>query len=235
MKTTHTLTAAVLALAVLTACNADRSTDGTNSAPTAATTPTSDATSPTGDMAGTAPAPTDAATTATGNATSDAAMTAVPPPGEAMGWLVVVNEHEIAAAEQARAKKVDGKVLDYANMMHKEHTTNLEQTRALEGKAGSIATTGLAAMQRAKGEAERTRLGALDGDAYERAYIDAMVKDHAEALAMLDRIIAAPETQDPLKQHLTTTRTHVARHLEQARALQSEAGGAGNATGAGNG
>ena len=236
MKTTVTLTAAVLAMAVLTACNSQQGTEGTNSAPTAATTPATTDTPPAGgDVMGGTPAATD--TTATGNATSDAAMTPLPPPGEAMGWLVVVNEHEIAAAEQARSKKVDGKVLDYANMMHKEHTQNLEQTRALEGKAGaSIAMTGLAAQQRTKGEAERARLAALNGDEYERAYVDAMVKDHTETLAMLDRLIAAPATQDPLKAHLTKTRAAVAMHLDQARTLQSEAGSAGgSATGSGSG
>jgi len=235
MKTTHTLTAAALALAVLTACNSgQQNTEGTNSAPTAATTPATTDTPPAGaDVAGGPPVGTDA--TATGNATSDAAMTPLPPPGEAMGWMTVVDEHEIAAAEQARSKKVDGKVLDYANMMHKEHTQHLEQTRALAKQAGTeITTTGVAAQQRAKGEAERARLAALNGDEYERAYIEAMVKDHADVLAMLDRMIAAPATQDPLKQHLTTTRAAVSKHLDQARALQSEAGGGtGGTTGTG--
>lgn len=226
MKTMHTLSAAALALAVLTACQSEQqATEGTNSAPTAATTPATTTTpNPSGDVAGGPAAST--GDTATGNATSDASMAALPPPGEAMGWMTVVDEHEIATAEQARSKKVDGKVLDYANMMHKEHTQHLEQTRAMAKTAGTeIAMTGAAAAQRTKGEAERARLAALEGDAYERAYVEAMVKDHTETLAMLDRLLAAPGMQDPMKQHLTTTRAAVSKHLDQARALQSEAGG----------
>ncbi|HEY4554951.1 MAG TPA: DUF4142 domain-containing protein [Lysobacter sp.] len=226
------LTAAVLSLAVLTACNQGGG-DGNNVGDAASTPAT---TSPDANAAGNDPAAApgeigaggmgagaDATGATPGSATAGAtAMTEA----DAVGMLVAINEHEIAAAEQARSKNVKGRVLEYANMMHKEHTQNLQQTRALEGSAGVTAGTGGdVAAQRTKSEAKRTQLASLSGDAYERAYIDAMVQDHQEALTMLDQRLIPAAQNAALRQHLTMTRDAVARHLEQARALQGGAAG----------
>lgn len=222
MNTKATLTAAVLSLAVLTACNsgtADRTDTGVAATPDATATSGDPAVAPGEIGAGGMGAAADPANTAMspGGAMSE---------GDAVGMLVAINEHEIAAAEQARSKNVKGRVLEYANMMHKEHTQNLQQTRALEGTAGVTAgTAGDVAAQRAKAEAKRAQLASLSGDAYERAYLEAMVEDHQEALTMLEQRLIPAAQNAALRQHLNTTRDHVARHLEQARALHS--GGAG--------
>lgn len=61
----------------------------------------------------------------------------------------------------------------------------------------------------------------LDGARFERGYIDAMVKGHADALAKIDNELlkAANET---VKNHLTKTRAAVAEHLAKAKALQAK-------------
>lgn len=142
--------------------------------------------------------------------------------GEALMLLMAVNDHEIAAADQARAKKVDGATLDYANLMRDEHGKNQADTRKL-ARAPAGAESDAVKAQKQKGAAELQTLSRLEGDAYEKAYIDAMVKGHTEVLAMLDaRLIPAAST-DPVRKHLTMTREHVAMHLERAKALQDAA------------
>ena len=78
----------------------------------------------------------------------------------------------------------------------------------------------LNAIRKHKGEQELEALGRTEGDAYARAYIDAMVKGHTEALDALDNRIIPAATRPEVKAHLDTTRGHVAQHLERAKALQ---------------
>jgi putative membrane protein len=134
----------------------------------------------------------------------------------ALGVLNAINEHEIAAARQALDKNVQGDVAAYAQQMIDEHTRNREQTAALQPDMQAPA----ARQQAAKGEQKREQLAGRDGDAFGRAYIDAMVTDHQEALAALDNQLI-PAAQSPeVAAHLRQTREHVAHHLERARELQ---------------
>ena len=52
-----------------------------------------------------------------------------------------------------------------------------------------------------------------------KAYIDAMVKGHTEALAVLDNKLIPKATTQAVKDHLAATREHVAHHLERAESL----------------
>lgn len=134
----------------------------------------------------------------------------------ALGVLNAINAHEIAAGEQALRKNVGGEVARYAQMMIDQHTQNREQTNAL----GPDQNAADAKAQRDKSTRELAALDKAEGDAYARAYVDAMVKDHGEALQMLDSTLIPGAGSPQVRQHLTTTRAHVARHLEEAKALQ---------------
>lgn len=140
--------------------------------------------------------------------------------GEALAFLIAVNEHEIATAEHARSKQVDGPVREYADMLHAEHSRNLSETRALSDSSGIAITDTPDAMQ-AKGEAQMQTMAALDGDAYEAAYVTAMVNGHTEALATIDNRLMAAAIDEPVKQHLITTRAAIVKHLDAAKQLQS--------------
>jgi putative membrane protein len=128
------------------------------------------ATAPEGAV--TPPDPNDqASVSGTTDAATDPTMPSAPMPGdtttnaatgqaEALALLVAVNEHEIAAAEQARSKGVDGEVREFADLMHREHSKNLAETQALApGAPGSSAQV---TKQREKGTAEIDRLAALE-------------------------------------------------------------------------
>lgn len=222
-NTRYQTNALLLTLALscaLSACNnADPPQD------TAATTP---------DTAITPPDPNDMSSASGDDTTPDAAAQTAPSSGptmadastgapsqaDALALLVAINEHEIAAAEQARSKGVDGDTRAFADLMHSEHGKNLAETQALAPAAPDSSPQ--VKQQRDKGEAELDTMGKLEGDAYEEAYADAMVKGHDEALKMLDTQLIPSAQDDAVKRHFNTTREHVAAHLEKAKALQND-------------
>lgn len=225
MKAVTSWTLATALVLALGACNGNDNadTDATGdmaAAPAAGTAADTTAATDTG-------MPTDAATPPEGTETNAGAATtgAMPTEGEALGTVIVVDQHEIDTAKQAQDKKVTGKVLDYAKMMVADHTKNMEQARALDGKNGvTIAMTGPADMMKTKGQAEMQQLATMDGDAYSKAYVDAMVNGHTEVLNALDTQLIPAAKDAQVKDFLTTTRAAVAKHLEAAKALQTPAG-----------
>ncbi|HEX2082852.1 MAG TPA: DUF4142 domain-containing protein, partial [Xanthomonadaceae bacterium] len=68
-------------------------------------------------------------------------------------------------------------------------------------------------------KAELDALAARCDDEYEKAYMDAMVKGHEEALAAIDEKMIPRATRDDVRQHLTDTRKHVEMHLTRAKEI----------------
>ncbi|KER83670.1 hypothetical protein GW16_14490 [Xanthomonas arboricola pv. celebensis] len=142
---------------------------------------------------------------------------------EALGTLSAINTSEISAANLALQKQVQGGVRDYAMQMVKEHTDNNQKLAKWSPDLSAAA----AKAQMSKGKTELAMLQKLDTKAFEAAYVTAMVKDHTDALAALDKqLIPAAKTPQVLA-HLQTTRSHVAEHLAAARTLQASNKGAG--------
>ena len=198
---TLSVVGALLALAVAGGCDRreipeNQPTPEPTSAAPAATNPTE-------------PAPAAEASPAAAPATDDAL---------ALGLLAAVNEHEIAAAQQAESKIVSAPVLAYAQMMEKQHGDNLAKTKSL----GSLAATPEVQAMKDKGKSDLEALGQKNGKDYETAYVDAMVSGHTEALALIDGRLLSLASAGPVKDHLTETRGHVAAHLEEAKKLQAK-------------
>ncbi|CAD2257137.1 DUF4142 domain-containing protein [Xanthomonas arboricola] len=142
---------------------------------------------------------------------------------EALGTLSAINTSEISAANLALQKQVQGGVRDYAMQMVKEHTDNNQKLAKWSPDLSAAA----AKAQMSKGKTELAMLQKLDTKAFEAAYVTAMVKDHTDALAALDKqLIPAAKTPQVLA-HLQTTRSHVAEHLAAAKTLQASSKGAG--------
>lgn len=198
---TLSVVGALLALALAGGCDRreipeNQPTPEPTSAAPAATNPTE-------------PAPAAEASPAAAPATDDAL---------ALGLLAAVNEHEIAAAQQAESKIVSAPVLAYAQMMEKQHGDNLAKTKSL----GSLAATPEVQAMKDKGKSDLEALGQKNGKDYETAYVDAMVSGHTEALALIDGRLLSLASAGPVKDHLTETRGHVATHLEEAKKLQAK-------------
>ena len=71
----------------------------------------------------------------------------------------------------------------------------------------------------AEGQAEMKKLAALNDKAFDKAYINAMVKDHKAALQLLQNSIKTSTNAD-LIAHLEATKNHVITHLQQAQEIQ---------------
>lgn len=217
------LTVAALSLAILTACGGND-----EAAETAAV----------GDAPGADSAMVDDPTaTATENdpllAEGAPAPASTVNEGDALGMIIVVDEHEIAAAEQARTKKVSAPVMGYADMMIKEHTANMEQARGLESSANVPIGTGPQVVAlRTESESARNRMASMEGQDFERAYVEDMVNGHQRTLTMLETQLIPAAQNEAVRTFLTQTRDAVAKHLEAARQLQTQLGGAANAAAA---
>lgn len=142
--------------------------------------------------------------------------------GEALTTLNTINKHEVKLGQIADQKNASDRVTEYAKLMHREHDINLKQTTALEKQlkispADTPAVVGL----REKGEEETKQLKKLEGVDFDKAYINAMVQGHDEALKKLDSFI--PEVRhEEVKKHLEETRKRVEHHLEEAKQIQKE-------------
>jgi putative membrane protein len=210
MKTPLALAAAALMLCATTACNRDHDADDAK-APVAAT---DTAATPADTMPAT-PAPADTAP----------APAAAPTQQEALALLNLVNDHEVKAAEQAKSKKVTGDVAAYADMMKAEHGKNMDATKNLLDKnGGAPADTAAITDMKSKADAEIQQLAALDGDAYAKAYMDAMVMGHQDALTKLDTMLIPAATDAAVKAHLQATRDAVQKHLDKAKEIQAKLG-----------
>lgn len=136
--------------------------------------------------------------------------------GLALAMLSAINEHEVAASRAAAGKQLSAPVARYAQMMVTEHTANQAKVASLGQPRANAEVQAL----KTKKAAERAAMARLEGQAFERAYVEAMVKDHGEALAAIDGKLLPAASSGPVRQHLTQTRAAVARHLEEARGLQ---------------
>lgn len=140
---------------------------------------------------------------------------------EALSVLAAVNENEINAANEAATKNVPSRVADFAKMMKKEHTENLDKTRRLADKVGVAPdSTNPAEREKAEGRDHLATLSPLDGTTFAVTYIDLMVQAHAKALKTLDEYVGRASNPE-VKKHLQETREKVAKHLDHAKDIQA--------------
>ncbi|WP_419420373.1 DUF4142 domain-containing protein [Legionella sp. D16C41] len=143
--------------------------------------------------------------------------------GQILDVLVVLNQNEIAAANLISKKKdVNDSVKRYARMLAREHGKNLKETMKLSHSIGSPMQNATADSLKKKGEHELATLNPLTGAALDKAYIDAMVNDHQQALQLFDDNLMPNASNQKLKAQLTQTRKHLVKHLKEAQAIQNK-------------
>ncbi len=140
---------------------------------------------------------------------------------ESLALVQAINLHEIELAKLALTRPAAQTTQAMATMLVQEHTRN-EAAQARLGIAPGQ-TQAVLALQRQQ-QAETDTLIALAPDAFEHAYIDAMVKDHMAAKDLLDERAGLARSA-PVRAYLLQTRTAVEDHLSQARKLQNGAVG----------
>ena len=135
--------------------------------------------------------------------------------------VVAIDSNEILIGAQAKNSNASSDVSDFAKMMVEEHGKNLTEAVALANKLHVTSLNANPNGLRDKGVKELTTLGANDGDAYNKPYVDAMVKGHEAALSAVDGMLKTVKDAD-LKTFLTDTRTAVEHHLDDAKKLQEK-------------
>lgn len=137
--------------------------------------------------------------------------------------VMVLNKNEIAAAGVAQSKTMNSAVRNYAQLMSNEHGRNLQETENLSHRLNVTPEPGNSSnMLQRQGKQELAMLKRLNSHSFDRAYINAMVKDHSAALQLFDSKLIPQASNPQLRMQLQQTRGHIASHLQQARAIQQQ-------------
>lgn len=150
-----------------------------------------------------------------------AASAARPADGESLALVHVINLHEIELAKLVMTRPLSQPTRALATMLQREHTQNEGEQAALGVR--SQQTPAVATLQK-QTQAETNKLRNLPPQAFEAAYIDAMVKGHTDAMELLDARAPVAYSAE-VRQYLIQTRTAVASHLSEASKLQTGAVG----------
>ncbi|KTD55558.1 hypothetical protein Lsan_3110 [Legionella santicrucis] len=135
--------------------------------------------------------------------------------------IAVIDKTEILLAVIASNKKASADVMDFAKMMIDQHGSNLTQVleiansvhlKSLSSNASNKLTT--------EGNEIMMKLGGLQGEQFDKAYIDGMVKGHQAALELIDNQLMKKAKTESIKNFLSNTRDAVVQHLDKAKKLQ---------------
>lgn len=140
-----------------------------------------------------------------------------------LSTIATIDKNEILVSLVAVNKKVPSDIADLAKMMIDQHSSNLT---TIFDMAQSMHIANLSGGETDKLAADGKKLlmsiGGLEGDAFNKAYVDAMVKGHTAALELIDKKLMATAKTDEMKKFMTDTRATVAEHLEHAKKVQNE-------------
>jgi putative membrane protein len=189
-------------LLVVTACAKDQkeasnaAMDTTNAAASAATTPV----------------PADS-TAAPAGALTDPQIAAI---------VIAADDVDIQGGQQALTKATNQKVKDFAQRMVTDHTAVNKQVHDLLTKLNATpASNPTRESMTQQGQEASTRLGALSGAAYDKAYIDNEVTFHQQVINAAQTQLAPAAQNAELKDLLQKTMPVLQSHLDMAKQIQS--------------
>jgi putative membrane protein len=136
--------------------------------------------------------------------------------------VVTANQVDIDAGKLAESRASNPQVKAFGTQMATDHTGVNKQAGALVAKLGVQPQDNATAQSLKSGGAENVRrLSALDGGAFDRAYVDHEVTYHQQVLDALDKTLIPGATNAELKALLVKVRPAFVAHLEHAKQLQS--------------
>jgi len=135
---------------------------------------------------------------------------------------VTANSIDIELARFAHTRTQHQAVREFAATMIRDHTAVNDQATALAGRLHLTPSDNTVSQSLSKGAAEaRARLEALQGAAFDRAYLDREVGYHQAVLDALDQLLIPAAGNAELRKLLLDVRPAVAAHLEHAKRLRS--------------
>lgn len=139
-----------------------------------------------------------------------------------LALVMAIHKGEIAVSKLAIAKAHHRSVKRFAEFTHHEHSVGLKKAMHFSRETGIQPVEGMAAKNvQNHGAQELASLKMLSGNAFDKAYIDDQVNDHADAVRILDEDIRM-STDPKLTALLKNARHHVMMHLEKAKMIQKE-------------
>lgn len=140
-----------------------------------------------------------------------------------LSTIATIDKNEILVSIVAANKNVPSNIADLAKMMVDQHSANLTKIFDM-AKSLNIPTLsgGDSEKLAADGKKLLMTIGGLEGDAFNKAYVDAMVKGHAAALELIDKHLMKTAKTEEMKKFMTDTRAVVEQHLEHAKKVQDE-------------
>lgn len=136
---------------------------------------------------------------------------------QVLGVLQVLDENEIALAQQAMQRKLGGSSAEFAQAMAQRHEQMLARTRELSPQSSEQASA-----LRARGEATVASLKLEDDlNAYRNAFLASAAADYSDALRIIDAELLPVVRADAVRVHVQETRRQFAQGYEQAQAAVS--------------
>ncbi len=135
------------------------------------------------------------------------------------------NGGEIEEAKVAQKNAKDAGVKSFATMMITHHTEARDKQAKLFAKASLTPSENDKSREvKATGQKNLATIQPLKGADFDRAYIDAQVKEHQTVLTMLDSQLIPNAQNADYKALLQEVRGRVEQHLKTAQDLQTKLG-----------
>lgn len=139
---------------------------------------------------------------------------------------VTANAVDVEMATFAQGRTKTPAVRQFAQTMITDHNAVNAQAAALAKKLGVAPADNAVSQSLQAGAADaRKSLEALQGAAFDRAYLDREIGYHQAVLDAIDKLLVPTTENAELKKLLVDVRPAVATHLEHAKHVRSELGG----------
>jgi len=140
--------------------------------------------------------------------------------------VVTANQVDIDAGNFAKTHAKDAQVKQFAQQMVTDHTGVNKQAVALATKLKVTPEDNPTSQSlKSGGEANVSKLKALKGADFDKAYIDHEVDYHQAVLDAVDKTLIPGAKNAELKDLLVKTRPAFVAHLEHAKHVQAELAG----------
>ena len=140
--------------------------------------------------------------------------------------VVTANQVDIDAGELAKKAASNGEVRKFAERMVVDHTGVNKAAAELAGKLTlSPEENDTSRALKSGGEQNLAKLRGLEGEAFDKAYVDHEVAYHAQVLDAIDKTLIPNAKNAELKALIVKVRPAIAAHLEHSKHLQSQLNG----------
>ncbi|HEY4318309.1 MAG TPA: DUF4142 domain-containing protein [Herbaspirillum sp.] len=138
------------------------------------------------------------------------------------GIVVAANTVDIKAGEAAKEKSTNKDVKEFAQRMITDHSGVNKQAVALVTKLHVTPEDSATSKSLTEGGAATLkRLQALQGSAFDKAYVDNEVAYHQAVLDAIDKVLLPSAQNAELKDLIAKVRPAFVAHLEHAKHMQS--------------